>query len=514
MREFITAKRGQYNLLPASIEEWLPENHLARFVVEAVDLLDLNSIYRAYGSAGSKPYDPRMLLGLLFYGYATGVFSSRKLEQASYDSVAFRYICGNEHPDHDTIASFRKRFLGELQGLFVQLLLLAQEMGFGQVGQINIDGTKMKANASKHHAMSYDRIKKLEAQYEAEVKRLMALAGTADEQDHDLDIPAELARREERLARLRDASKVLEERARADYEDKKQEYDQKMAQRKEQEERTGKKPRGKVPQAPSTEVAPKSQYNFTDEESRIMKTKDGFDQCYNAQAAVTNDMLVVAAHLSDQPNDKKQLEPVLDTLSGQVGKVEKVSADTGYFSENNIQLAEERNIDPYIATGRQPHNQWLNEQLCPTPQLADPPQDATAKERMAHKLKTNEGKEIYRQRKMTVEPVFGIIKEAMGFRQFLLRGLDQVSGEWLLVCMSYNLKRLFNLKNQRDKSAQAAQNAENQQKKTSKTEKLAVFFNQLSEVIHEVPQHLIHSSSHAGLQYRKIGILPCSPTDC
>ncbi len=514
MREFITAKRGQYSLLPPSIEEWLPENHLARFVVEAVDLLDLSAIYRAYGQSGSKPYDPKLLVGLLFYGYATGVFSSRKLEQASYDSVAFRYICGNEHPDHDTIATFRKRFLKDLEGLFVQILLLAQQMGFGHVGQVNIDGTKIKANASKHHAMSYDRIKKLEAQYEAEVKRLLELATDADQHDHELDIPAELARREERLARLHEARKVLEQRARTDYEQKKQDYDQKMVERKQKEQRTGKKPRGKVPKAPIAEVDPKSQYNFIDEESRIMKTKDGFDQCYNAQAAVTNDMLVAATHLSNHPNDKQQLEPVVNALPKQAGKVEKATADTGYFSEKNIEFAEERNIDPHIATGRQPHNQWLDDKLNKVPSQTAPPEDATTKERMAHKLRTDEGKEVYRQRKMTVEPVFGIIKEAMGFRRFSLRRLEQVRSEWSLVCMSYNLKRLFNLKIQRDKSVQMAQNAENQQKNASKAANLAIFFSKLAEMIHTVSQSLTGRSHHRSSYTQKLGSVTCSPTGC
>lgn len=512
MREFITANRKQYSLLPPSIEEWLPENHLARFVVEAVEMLDLSGIYRAYGVAGSKPYDPKLLLSLLFYGYATGVFSSRKLEEATYDSVAFRYICGNEHPDHDTIATFRKRFLKDLEGLFVQILLLAQQMGFGKVGQLNIDGTKMKANASKHHAMSYDRIKKLEAQYEAEVKRLLALASEADEDDHDLDIPAELARREERLVRLREARKVLEERAEAEYEQKKQEYDQKVAERKEKEKKTGKKPRGKAPQAPEPEVDPQSQYNFSDEESRIMKTKDGFGQCYNAQAAVTNDMLVAATHVSDQSNDKEQLEPVLDAIPEEAGKVEKASADTGYFSEKNIERAEKRNIDPYIATGRQPHNQWLNDKLDNTDSLNPLPENATAKERMAHKLRTKEGKEIYRQRKMTVEPVFGIIKGAIGFRQFSLRGLEHVCGEWSLVCISYNLKRLFNLKTQREKSVQAAQNGGNQQEKNPKSQNLATFFNTLTDWTHKVSQLLPATRRHRGSANSIFRVVACSPT--
>lgn len=514
MREFITAKRGQYSLLPASIEEWLPENHLARFVVEAVEMLDLSAIYRIYGVTGSKPYDPKLLLGLLFYGYATGVFSSRKLEEGSYDSVAFRYICGNEHPDHDTIATFRKRFLKELEGLFVQILLLAQEMGFGKVGQVNIDGTKLNANASKHHAMSYDRIRQLEAQYEAEVKRLLERASDADQNDQELDIPAELARRDQRLARLREARKVLEQRAQADYEAKKQEYDRKMAQRQDQEQRTGKKPGGKAPQAPSPEVDPQSQYNFSDEESRIMKTQDGFEQCYNAQSAVTNDMIVAGCYVSDQPNDKQQLEPVLDAIPAQAGKVEQVAADTGYFSEKNIEIAENRNIDPHIATGRQPHNQWLSQQLDKTPNPTALPQDATPKERMTHKLRTDQGKEVYRQRKMTVEPVFGIIKETMGFRRFSLRGLQQVRGEWSLVCMSYNLKRLFNLKTQRENSVQKAPNAANKPPSNSLNEILADFFHKLTEVIHTASQFMPGKRLHGASHSQQFSYAACSPTGC
>ena len=514
MRDFLRAQRGQYSLLPPSIEEWLPENHLARFVVEAVEMLNLESIYGAYGKRGSTPYDPKLLLSLLFYGYATGVFSSRKLEQASYDSVAFRYICGNHHPDHDTIATFRKRFLPQLQELFVQILLLAQEMGFGKVGQLNIDGTKIKANASKHHAMSYDRIQQLEAQYKAEIKRLLTLAEQADQEDQELDIPAELARREDRLTRLREARKVLEQRAQADYERAQEEYEQKMADRKNKEQRTGRKPSGRPPQEPDPTVDAKLQYNFTDEESRIMKTKDGFDQCYNAQAAVTDDMLVAATHLSNAPNDKEQLEPVLDALNDLAGRVDKVTADTGYFSAKNIEMAWERNMDPHIATGRQEHNEWLNEQLNQTTVPTELPEDATAKERMAHKLRTKQGKEIYRKRKMTVEPVFGIIKEAMGFRRFLLRGLEQVQSEWTLVCMSYNLKRLFNLKTQRDRSVQSAQKAGNQQKKAQKTAIEGAFGGQLDQMRHLASQWLISIRHCNASQHLQFVAVTNSPTGC
>ena len=251
----------------------------------------------------------------------------------------------------------------QIAGLFVEVLLLAQQMGFCQVGQVNVDGTKIQANASKHHAMSYEYITKLEAKYESEVARLLELAEAADQADEQLDIPAELSRREDRLAKLAQAKAVLEARAQAKYEAEQAEYEAKMAERKAKEKASGKKTRGRPPEPPKKEVDPKSQYNFTDPESRIMPTQKGFDQCYNAQAAVTNDMFVVGTHLSDQPNDKEQLTPTLDAIDDCLGKVEHAAADTGYFSEANIEAAEKRGIDPYIATGRQGHNQWLDQYL-------------------------------------------------------------------------------------------------------------------------------------------------------
>ena len=512
MREFIEANRKQYSLLPPSIEEWLPEDHLARFVVEVVDTLDLSSIYSQYGKKGAPGYSPKMLVAVLFYGYATGVFSSRGLERATYDSVAFRYICGNHHPDHDTIATFRKRFLSQLEGLFVQILLLAQSLGFGKVGQVNIDGTKIQANASKHHAMSYDRIRQLEKQYEEEVKRLMSLAEEADGADQGLDIPAEVARREERLARLRQAKEVLEQRAREQYEEEKQEYDEKMARRKEKQERSGKKPPGRAPKPPDKEVDPKSQYNFTDAESRIMKTKDGFDQCYNAQAAVTNDMLVATTHLSDHPNDKRQLEPVLNAMPEAAGKVESAAADTGYFSEENIKMAHQAGIDPYIATGRQPHNQWLDQQLTPPPTDEEAlAQACSAKEQMRHKLRTQKGTQIYRQRKMTVEPVFGIIKEVLGFRRFSLRGMDQAKAEWTLVCTAYNLKRVFKLLKQSHSSVQTNQMDQNMAHKGQKAAQwLAKFTDMLHHALHILLFTSLYHGSVRGYEVRKV----VYPTGC
>ena len=321
MREFITADRNQISLLPPSIEEWLPENHLARFVVEVVEELDFSKVYDAYGSTGRPPYDPKLMLSMLFYGYSTGVFSSRKLEQASYDSVAIRFICGNYHPDHDSIATFRKRFLEELDDLFVQILLLAQQMGFAKVGNVNVDGTKMQANASKHHAMSYDRIKKLEVALKEEVRKLLDLAQVADEEETGLDIPAEIERREVRLEKLKEAKTVLEKRAAQRYEEEKASYDKKMAEREQKEEQTAKKPRGRTPRPPKEGASKKDQYNFTDPESRIMKTSKGFDQCYNGQAAVNDEMLIVSALANAHCNDKEELIPTLDKIDESLGKV-------------------------------------------------------------------------------------------------------------------------------------------------------------------------------------------------
>jgi len=442
-RKFITPDRQQLTFLPPAIEDWLPEQHLARFVVEVTDQLNMDKIYESYGTVGAPPLDPRMLLGLIFYGYCTGVFSSRKIEAATYDSVAFRYISGDLHPDHDSIAAFRQRFLEEIEAFFVEILIIAQAMGFVKVGNVNVDGTKEMANASRHSAMSYAHIEKLEKQYEEEVKRLIELAQAADsEKVQDLDIPEEMKRREDRLTKIREAKKVLEERAKERYEKEKAEYDEKMKKRKEKEEATGQKPRGKTPKPPEEGPRPKDQYNFTDPESRIMKTSDGFDQCYNAQAAVTDDMLIVGGYATDHGNDKGELAEVLDSIPKELGEVKTATADSGYFSETAVRECEERRIDAHIATGRQKHNGWLDRKL------SDPEKESntlSVKERMRRKLKTEQGQSVYRKRKMTVEPVFGIIKEIMGFRRFSFRGMEKVNGEWKLVCCAYNLKRMFKL---------------------------------------------------------------------
>lgn len=451
MRKFIEADANNRSAA-GSVEEWLDDNHLARFVVEVVNQLDLSTIIAQFGNRGGSPYSPSMMVSLLFYSYASGTYSSRKIERQTYDSIPVRYICGNNHPDHDTIANFRKRFFLDLANLFVQILLYAQELGFGHVGQVNIDGTKIAANASKHSAMSLQRIIALMAKYEEESKRLLELANQADNRPTGLDIPAELSRREEMQLKLAHAKAVIEERQRQAYEHKKAEYDTKMEQRRAKEELTGRKAGGKVPAAPVEELNPKAQFNFTDPESRIMKTKDGYGQCFNAQAAVTNDMLIVGASLSNHPLDVLQLETVLDAIPRQAGQIECLAADTGYYSLTNSMACLNRGIEPYLATGRLPHRNWLNEQLEPANEQAAAPdakerplREMTAKELMGQKLRTAQGQQIYGQRKMTSEPAFGIIKEQMNFRRFSCRGLSLAGAEWLFVTAAYNIKRLYGL---------------------------------------------------------------------
>ncbi|MFZ1963376.1 MAG: IS1182 family transposase, partial [Roseiarcus sp.] len=442
MSNFRTIDRQTGYLLPPSVDEWLPEKHLARFVVEVIDGLDLRAMSGDYRGCGSASYHPQMLLGLLVYGYATGVFSSRKLERATYDSVAFRFIAANDHPDHDTLATFRRRFLKQIEGLFVQVLLLAREMGVLQMGTIGLDGTKIHANASRHSALSYEHAGKIEAQLKGEVADLMAKAEAADVANlpDGMSIPDELALRAERLRKIAEARATIEARAKERHEREMAEHEAKMAARAARRAATGKKPGGKPPQPPAEGPLPSDQVNLTDEESRIMPVAGGgFDQCYNAQAAVAaGSLLVVATDVVQAPNDKNQVEPMLGkigALPGKLGEAENLLADTGYFSAANVEACEEAGIEPMIAMGRQPHHPPLNERLEPAPAAPDNP---TPLEAMAHRLKTLQGRALYALRKQTPEPVFGVIKSVLGFRQFSLRGLEKVRGEWSLVAMAWN----------------------------------------------------------------------------
>ena len=448
-KQYINSNRKQAYLLPPSVDEWLPKEHLARFIVEITDQLDLSDIHKHYtGNGGSMPYDPKVLLSLLFYGYATGTFSSRKIERATYDSVAFRYIAANIHPDHDTIATFRKRFLPQLEALFVEILLIAQSAGFLKVGRVSLDGTKVKANASKHRALSYGHAIKLQKQLEAEVKTLMEKADEADNSDENdgMSIPDEIGRREERIRVIKEAKAKIEQRAKERYDRESSEYQKKIEARKEKEKQTGKKARGKTPKAPDKEPKLTDQVNLTDEESRIMKTSGGgFEQAYNAQASVEHDSrLIVHQHVTQKSNDKQEIKPALQWFSCYPGlKPSSLLADAGYFSEENIKQCEDKNITAYISLGKEQHNQPLEERFKEAEPLLENP---TSTQRMKHRLHTQEGKQIYGQRKSTVEPVFGIIKHVMGFRQFMLRGFEKAKGEWNLICIAYNLKRLHTLR--------------------------------------------------------------------
>jgi transposase len=444
MSRFIQFDRNQQYLLPPSVDEWLPEGHLARFIVEVIDQLDLSKLTRRYSGCGSAAYHPSMMLALLVYGYASGTFSSRKIERATYDSVAFRFIAANHHPDHDTLAHFRQTFLVELEDLFVQVLALAQAMKLVKLGQISLDGTKIKANASKHKALSHGHIEKLEAQLREEVQALLKKAADVDQEElaDGIDLPAEVARREDRLKALAEAKTKIAERVKERDEQAHKDYQEKIA-RREALRAAGKKPRGKEPKAPETGPQAKDQINLTDEESRIMPSADGFVQGYNAQAAVDVDsMLVVATTLTQQTNDKQQVEPMLSELKAlpdNFGKPQTLLADNGYFSNNNIQACAKQKITPLIALGREAHHLPLEQRLMPD---APEPETADPLVKMVWKLQTQSGRALYGKRKSTVEPVFGIIKQVLGFRQFSLRGLDAVTGEWKLVTMAFNLKRM------------------------------------------------------------------------
>src|ERR1022692_1238999 len=374
MSNFRQFDRATGFLLPPSLDEWLPERHLARFVVEVIDGLDLRAMSGSYRGSGSASYHPSLLLGLLVYGYATGVFSSRKLERASYDSVAFRFIAANDHPDHDTIATFRRRFLKEIEALFVQVLMMAREMGVLKMGTVALDGTKIHANASRHSALSYEHAGKIEAQLQAEVADLMAQAEAADTANvpDGMSIPDELARREERLRKIAEARAKIEARARERYARELAEHEAKLAARAAKTAATGKKPGGKQPQPPTEGPLPSDQINLTDEESRIMPVAGGgFEQCYNAQAAVAaGSLLVVAVDVVAAPNDKQQLEPMLGrigALPDAFGKAETLLADTGYFSAANVAACATAGIEPLIAMGRQAHHPPLQERFAVAP---------------------------------------------------------------------------------------------------------------------------------------------------
>jgi len=442
--------------LPCDLREWVPSDHIVHFILDAVEQIPTGHFHVNDRGTGSEQYPPGMMVALLIYCYATGRFGSRRIEAATHSDVAVRYLCANHHPDHDSICTFRVANKVAFQAAFVSVLQLARQLRLTQVGTVSIDGTKIQANASKHAAVSYQRAGEMIEQLELEVKELMERVEQAEakESKETLDIPAELARREKRVAALKQAREVIEARAKELAKAQQLQYEAKQAVRAAQRD-AGKKPRGKDPSPPSEQPDPKAQYNFTDPQSGIMKAGNGqhFEQSYNAQAAVDQAMLIVGERVSVSANDKQELVPTAAAISPVVvDEVKAVLVDSGFYSEAAVKAVEEKpegtptGLRVYAAVEKLSHHRSVAD-LLPQPEPAGPGPEATAKEIMAHRMKSEVGKALYRLRKQTVEPVFGIIKEVMGFRRFLLRGREKVSLEWTLVCVSYNLKRLFTLKN-------------------------------------------------------------------
>jgi transposase len=452
MSRFHPIDRDTALLLPLSVQDWLSEGHLARYVVEVVDGLDLSALTGAYAGRGSTAYHPAMLLSLLIYGYATGCYTSRKIEAATYDSLAFRFIACNRHPDHDTLCTFRQRFSKEFEAVFVQVLLVARENQLSRFGSVSLDGTKIHANASRHSAISWGHAETLEAHLQAEVRELLVLAEQADgaQVPDGMSVPAELKRREDRLAAIAAAKCTLAARAAERFATEQAEYEAKLSARAARAAASGRKPGGKPPQAPQPGPRDTDQVNFTDPQSRIMPVAGGgFEQCYNGQVVVdTQSMLVLVAQVTQAPNDKQQLAPMiakLQALPPGLNQPAQAVADAGYFSATSVDACEAAGIEPLIAVKRDQHHPHWSERFSEPP---EPAPEATPVQRMAIRLKTKAGRAAYALRKQTVEPVFGIIKSVLGFRQFLTRGLDNVQGEWTLVCLAWNLKRMAVLRPQ------------------------------------------------------------------
>jgi transposase len=449
---FVVVDRVTPMLLPPSLQDWLPEGHLAHFVVETVGLLPLHGFQVNTRGTGNAQFPPSMMLSLLIYNYAIGRMSSRQIEKATYEDVASRYICGGDaHPDHDTICTFRRQNAGLFKECFVKVLEYAREMGvLAKRGGVSVDGTKIGANASKHAAVSHGRAVEMIAELEGEVQTLMELAEQADREarPEPLKVPEELARRENRLAKLKKAQAVIEERHAARTAEKQRDYEAKMAERAARRAR-GEGVGGSDPQPPSATPDAKEQYNFTDPESRIMKAGNGahFEQSYNAQAAVDTEgsLLVLGAYVTDAANDKQQLVPAVQSVVAEVRETTEVLADSGYFSEAAVAAVEGDNGPTvYAAVEKTGHHRTVADLLA-SPEPETPASGAIDREAMRRRLRTATGRAAYKKRKETVEPVFGIIKAVMGFRRFLLRGKRKVSLEWSLVTLAYNFRRIARL---------------------------------------------------------------------
>jgi transposase len=438
----------QAYLLPPSPLDWLPEDDLVYFVLDTVRDLDLKSITRKYENSdgrGFPPYHPRMMVTLLLYSYTQGVFSSRRIMKRCERDAAYRVIVHDDAPNFRTISDFRKLHLAELERLFVQVLRLCQKAGLVKLGHVSLDGTKIRANASRHKAMSYGRMKEEEKRLRKEIRELLNRAEATDAEEDEQygsdrrgdELPEELSRRKDRLKKIREARKALENEAKAAAEEERE--------RREEEDRKrgGKPPRGRKRKDVKDAPDDKKQYNFSDPDTTIMKVNNkGFDQCGNAQAAMDREnQIILAADITNEPNDKKQLKPMVQQTKKNLGRgrrIDTFSADNGYFSEDNVTWLESQHIDGYIATGRLKHN----EQVPPHPR-GRPPKGLSVKERMARKLRTKKGRAIYAERKWITEPVFGQIKRGLGFTQFLLNGIDKMRSEWRIVCMAHNMRKLW-----------------------------------------------------------------------
>ena len=445
-KPYLPYQPDQILLMPPSIREWLPEGHLAYFVSDVVDGLDLSAIYASYEreSRGAPPFHPAMLTKIIFYGLCRGVYSSRKLSLATHEDVAFRVLAADNHPDFRTISEFRKRHLKSLADLFIQVLRLCQKAGLVSMKHIAIDGTKLLANASKHSAMSYSRMVEKEKELQAEIEELLRKGLDTDVQEdaeygpdrRGDELPEELATREKRLAKIREAKEALEREAR----ERAAALEEERAGKAGEPPASGKKPRGRKPKPPKTEPDGKAQRNFTDPDSRIMKDSNkAFVQAYNGQAAVdAENQIIVACDLTNQAADCPHLSGMIDKVQTNTGaKPEELSADAGYFSSDNIEMVEELGIDAYIPPDKQRHDRE------PTLPSCLDPERQTAADRQRAKLLTPEGRKVYGKRKETVEPVFGQTKSVRNFRGFLLRGLEKVKSEWTLACLGHNMLKLY-----------------------------------------------------------------------
>ena len=444
-------------LFPEDMREWVAEDSIVHFIIEAVEAVGEAGYHENPKGSGSEQFPPEMMTELLIYSYATGKFSSYEIEKATYNDVPTRYICANTHPDHNTVNNFRNSNREAFKTVFTKVLVLAQNTGIiKKIGTVSVDGTKMHANAGKHKAVSYKYAKEAIGRTEKEIEELIEKAEAGDNTENEVDIPEEIAFRERRKAVLTDAVTQMEEMYREVYEGEKKEYDEKIKKQEEEEKKNGKKKRGKKLKEPGTDVPDSAQLNFTDKESRIMKygNSDEFEQCYNLQAVVdTDSMVIVGKYATQNANDKQEIKKGIESIGEEVEQEEKlkVCADTGYFNGPLIDETEKEHgeVKIYCAVRREEHGRTPEKLFTKLPEEEpdENEKEAMNAQKMLARLKTVPGQEIYNRRKITVEPVFGIIKRVMKFRQFLTRGLDNISNEWNLVTLAYNFRRLFGLRN-------------------------------------------------------------------